>query len=67
MPRKPAWLERLSATSRQCLLSRIEGIRSQIGKREISIDLYVGRTLNATQELVLEPCQTMVLSRAVQD
>jgi amylosucrase/maltose alpha-D-glucosyltransferase/alpha-amylase len=36
----------------------------QMGLRKVAVDLYAGRTITATRELVLEPYQLMVLSRA---
>ena len=38
------------------------GLR-QMGMRKIMVDLFAGRTVTATHELVLEPYQLMVLSR----
>ena len=35
----------------------------QMGLRKTAVDLYAGRTVTATRELVLEPYQLMVLSR----
>ncbi|MEX2472869.1 MAG: amylosucrase [Gemmatimonadota bacterium] len=35
----------------------------QMGLRKTAVDLYAGRTVTATKELVLEPYQLMVLSR----
>jgi amylosucrase len=44
---------------------RLEARRlRQMGMRKIMVDLFAGRTVTATQELVLEPYQFMVLSRA---
>jgi amylosucrase/maltose alpha-D-glucosyltransferase/alpha-amylase len=34
-----------------------------MGMRKIMVDLFAGRTVTATHELVLEPYQLMVLSR----
>ena len=43
---------------------RVEARRlRQMGLRKTAIDLYAGRTVTATRELVLEPYQLMVLSR----
>ncbi len=39
----------------------------QMGMRKTMVDLYAGRTLTATQELVLEPYQLMVLARVARD
>jgi amylosucrase/maltose alpha-D-glucosyltransferase/alpha-amylase len=36
-----------------------------MGMRKTMVDLYAGRTITATQELVMEPYQLMVLTRAV--
>ena len=36
-----------------------------MGMRKTMVDLYAGRTITATQELVIEPYQLMVLTRAV--
>lgn len=44
---------------------RLEARRLRhMGMRKILVDLYAGRTVAATQELILEPYQLMVLSRA---
>ncbi|HKJ72358.1 MAG TPA: alpha-amylase family protein [Gammaproteobacteria bacterium] len=44
---------------------RLEARRlRQMGMRKTMVDLYAGRTLTATQELVMAPYQFMVLSRA---
>jgi amylosucrase/maltose alpha-D-glucosyltransferase/alpha-amylase len=44
---------------------RLEARRlRQMGMRKTMVDLFAGRTIIATQELVLEPYQLMVLSRA---
>lgn len=45
---------------------RLEARRlRQMGLRKTMVDLFAGRTLTATQELVMEPYQFMVLTRAV--
>ncbi|HKJ87953.1 MAG TPA: alpha-amylase family glycosyl hydrolase, partial [Gammaproteobacteria bacterium] len=44
----------------QCLEAR--RLR-QMGMRKTMVDLFAGRTITATQELVMEPYQLMVLSR----
>jgi amylosucrase len=36
-----------------------------MGMRKTMVDLYAGRTITATQELIMEPYQLMVLTRAV--
>ena len=36
-----------------------------MGMRKTMVDLYAGRTITATQELIIEPYQLMVLTRAV--
>lgn len=36
-----------------------------MGMRKMMADLYAGKTVTATQELVMEPCQLMVLTRSV--
>lgn len=44
---------------------RLEARRlRQMGMRKTMVDLYAGRTLTAAQELVLEPYQLMILTRA---
>jgi amylosucrase/maltose alpha-D-glucosyltransferase/alpha-amylase len=35
----------------------------QMGMRKTMVDLFAGRTIVATQELLLEPYQLMVLAR----
>ena len=46
---------------------RLEARRlRQIGLRKTAVDLYAGRTVTATRELVLEPYQLMVLARGVE-
>jgi amylosucrase/maltose alpha-D-glucosyltransferase/alpha-amylase len=35
----------------------------QLGMRKTMVDLYAGRSITATQELILEPYDFMVLSR----
>ena len=37
--------------------------RGQMGMRKTMVDLYAGRSITATQELILEPYEFMVLSR----
>jgi len=45
---------------------RLEARRLRhMGMRKIMVDLYAGKTITATQELVMEPYQFMVLTRAV--
>lgn len=45
---------------------RLEARRlRQMGLRKTMVDLFAGRTITATQELLMEPYQFMVLSRAV--
>jgi amylosucrase len=45
---------------------RLEARRLRhMGMRKTMVDLYAGRTITATQELVMEPYQLMVLTRAV--
>jgi amylosucrase/maltose alpha-D-glucosyltransferase/alpha-amylase len=43
---------------------RLEARRlRQMGMRKTMVDLYAGRVITATQELVMEPYQLMVLAR----
>ena len=45
---------------------RLEARRLRhMGMRKTMVDLYAGRTITATQELILEPYQLMVLTRAI--
>ena len=45
---------------------RLEARRlRQMGLRKTMVDLFAGRTITATQELVMQPYQFMVLSRAM--
>jgi len=45
---------------------RLEARRLRhMGMRKMMVDLYAGKTITATQELVMEPYQFMVLTRAV--
>jgi amylosucrase len=44
---------------------RLEARRlRQMGMRKIMVDMYAGRTITATQELLMEPYQLLVLVRA---
>ena len=43
---------------------RLEARRlRQMGMRKTFVDLYAGRTITATRELIVEPYQLMVLRR----
>jgi amylosucrase/maltose alpha-D-glucosyltransferase/alpha-amylase len=43
---------------------RLEARRlRQMGMRKTMVDLYVGQTITATQELIMEPYQLMILAR----
>jgi amylosucrase/maltose alpha-D-glucosyltransferase/alpha-amylase len=45
---------------------RLEARRLRhMGMRKMMVDIYAGKTITATQELVMEPYQFMVLTRAV--